>query len=109
MRGAEARSVASCLPPRTRLSPRSVDDRLGRGRVDQRDVAGSGRLDDVLEEEPHALAVAWVEVGVDQQLLDGLSAGQVELDQPLQQRVLGPGDIGEPAVPALRRERSRCR
>ena len=51
----------------------------------------------------HALAVARVEVGLDQQLLGGLAARQVELDQPLQQRVLGPSDIGEPAVAATRR------
>ena len=82
--------------------PRGVDHRLGRGRVDQRDVAGSARLDEVLQEEPHPFAVTGLDVGVVHQLLDGLSAGQVELDQPLQHRVLGPGDVVEPAVRPLR-------
>ena len=90
--------------PAHQAQPRAVDRCLGRGRVDQRYVARSGRLGDVLDQELHALAVSRVEISVDEQLLGRLAAGQVELDQPLQQGVLGPGDVGEPAVATTRHQ-----
>ena len=111
LRKARCRSQVRCqlLGPAHEAQPCGVDHSLGRGRVDQRDVARRGRLDDVLEEEPHAFAVARVEVGVVEQLLGGMAACQVQLDQPLQQGVLGPRDVGEPAVTATAAPGWRCR
>jgi hypothetical protein len=54
---AEVRGAPSCSTPRCR-SP------SWRRPGYQRDVAGSGRLDEVFQEELHALAVTWVEVGL---------------------------------------------
>ncbi|MCW2705513.1 MAG: hypothetical protein JWQ37_3508 [Blastococcus sp.] len=117
----EARSVDHGRDPRTRrhvpeemagtaqqTAPGGVDRGLGRGGVDQRDVARGGGLDEVVEEEAHALVVAPVEVGVGDELVKRLPGGQVSLDQPAQDRVLGPARIGEPPVPARGRDRRRA-
>jgi hypothetical protein len=82
-----------------------VDRCLRGGRVDQRDVARSDRLDEVVEEEARPSAVARGQVRVRQQLLGGPASCQVELDQSPEQGVVRPGDVGEAAVPASGCER----
>ena len=88
----------------------AVDGRLPRDRADQRVVARRGGGNKIGQHEFQALVVPPVQPGVGEQLLGGLAEGQVGLNGPLQQRILHPGGIGEPAVAARRSDRrTACR
>ena len=81
-----------------------VDDRLEHRGVEQRAVAGGRRLDQVVDDEPHPLVVAPVEVGVVDQATRCRSHRQVGLQCPAEQRVVGPARVGEAPVLLVRRE-----
>ena len=81
-----------------------VDERLPAGRGQDRVVARRGGRDEVGQQEPHALAVPPVQVGGGQQRLRRLPGRQVCLDGALEHRVLRPGRVAEPPVPAAGRE-----
>ena len=77
-----------------------VDELLRRRRVQQRSVGRRQGVDEVLDQEPQPLAGAVVEVRVVHQPVGGLPDREVRLQPAAQQRVPGPGRVGEPAVAA---------
>ena len=85
-----------------------VDERLPCGRAEQRVVARRGCGDEIGQHELQALIVPPVQLGVSEQLLGGLPDGQVGLDRALEQRVLTPRGICEPAVAALPERSPNC-
>ena len=81
-----------------------VDGRLRGLGVHQRQVARRQRLDQVVHQEAHPLVVAPVQPRVVDQRAGGPIGGQVALHGAVQQRVLRPRRVGEPAVPLGRRD-----
>jgi len=75
-----------------------VDQGLPGGRAEQRVIARRGRGDQVGEQELQPRVVAPAEFGPGHQGLGRLGRRQVGLDAAPQDRVAGPGRVGEPAV-----------
>ena len=82
-----------------------VDRGLRRRRVQQRHIAGSHCLAQVLDHEPHPLGVAPIEVGVGDQVVGGPAGRQVGLQDPVQHGIVGPGRVGETPIPLCGRDR----
>ena len=78
-----------------------VDEGLPRDRADQRVVTRRGSGDEIGQHPLQALVIPPAQAGISKQVLSGPPGGQVRLNGPLEQRVLTPRGIGEPAVAVL--------
>ena len=108
-RGGAARSAARCRRPGQRAAAAGVDGRLQRRRVEQRVVARRERVDQVGQHEPTRVSSRQSRSASGQQRLGRLAGRQVGLHAAAQQRVAGPGRVGEPAVPRAGCDLRSCR
>lgn len=79
-------------------APTGVQPDLERRRVEQRIVARRGGVDEHLHDETHPLLAAPVQVRALDEVLQRATADEVGLADPSQQRVSGPGRVGEAPV-----------
>ena len=93
------------LGPTDEIQPAAVDHRLGRGGVEERDVARGERLHEVLDEEACAFVVPPVEIGVGDQAIGSPTGREVGLDDPAQHGIRRPCLVGEAPVTPGRRDR----
>src|ERR1700743_722802 len=90
--------VTARFSPTPRAPAAGCHQPLPAERADQRVVAGGQAFDEVVDDEPHLLVVAPVQLGVGKQTFDRFGAGKVRLHNPVQHWILLPGRVAEPLV-----------